>query len=243
MRNHDLEYQDSDARKYSYDFDTVVRKYLLRTIEPYFKRDGTALELGCYKGDMTEQILDYFPAVTVIEASSDLASMVQQRFSRRVSVINSTFEDALIQDRYDNVFIVHTLEHLDDPVGILKKIRGWLTPAGRLFVAVPNANALSRQIAVKMGLVEYNSAVTPGEARHGHRRTYSTDVLLDQIRRSGYRVVDYGGVLVKPLANFQLDKAMSLGIVEGAYLDACNELAKTYPDLTASIYAVCSNPD
>lgn len=241
MRNHNQEYQDNEVRQYAYNFDWVLRRYLLKTIMSHFNHDGSTLELGCYKGDMTEQILEYFKEITVVEAASDLAMFVQQRFPGRVNVLVSTFEAVKLVDKYDNIFIVHTLEHLDDPVGILTKIRNWLTPEGRLFVVVPNANALSRQIAVKMGLIEYNSAVTPAEAEHGHRRTYSMDILLNHLRESGYRVVDYGGILVKPLANFQFDQAIAQGIVDEAYLVACNELAKTYPELSASLFAVCAN--
>lgn len=242
MRNHDQEHQDNEARKYAYGFDSVIRKYLLGTLAPHFKRDGTALELGCYKGDMTAQILEYFPAVTVIEAVSDLAEIVRGRFPGKVTVITSSLENAQIESRYDNVFVVHILEHLDDPVGVLVKARNWLTPTGNLFVAVPNANALSRQIAVSMGIVEFSAAVTPAEARHGHRRTYSMEVLLSHLRAAGYRIHDHGGILVKPLANFQFDQAIAHGIVDDAYLDACNELAKIYPELSASLFAVCANP-
>ncbi len=68
------------------------------------------------------------------------------------------------------------------------------------------------------------------------------DVLLSELRRAGYRLEDYGGILVKPLANFQFDQAIAAGIVSDAYLQACNDLAKIYPDLSASLFAVCSNP-
>ena len=243
MRNHNQEYQDNQARKYSYDFDAVIRRYLLRTLERHFVRDGSVLELGCYRGDMTEQILEYFPTITVVEAASELAEIVRQRFPGRVDVVTGTFEDAQLDRRYDNVFLVHTLEHLDDPIAVLARIRQWLSPSGRLFVAVPNATALSRQIAVKMGLIEYNAAVTSAEAQHGHRRTYSMDVLLSELRRAGYRIEDHGGILVKPLANFQFDRALAQGIVDEAYLQACHELARTYPELSASLFAVCSSPE
>ena len=32
MRNHSKEYQDNQGRKYSYDFDTIIRRYLLQTL-------------------------------------------------------------------------------------------------------------------------------------------------------------------------------------------------------------------
>ena len=50
MRDHNAEFRDSDARKYAYDFDGIIRDYLLRTLSPWLHRDGAALELGCYKG-------------------------------------------------------------------------------------------------------------------------------------------------------------------------------------------------
>ena len=161
MRNHNEEYRDSDVRKYAYDFDGVIRRYLLRTLQPYLHCKGSALELGCYKGDMTEQLLGYFGAVTVVEAASELANVVRNRFPGKVEVLTDRFESVSLSAAYDNIFLIHTLEHLDDPVAILTRVLGWLTPQGRLFVAVPNANALSRQIAVKMGLVEHHAAVTP----------------------------------------------------------------------------------
>lgn len=240
MRNHNEEYRDSADRKYAYGFDGVIRRYLLKRLTPHFINGGRALELGSYKGDMTEQILTHFPSITVVEAASELATFVQQRFPGRVSVVTADFASVELQERFENIFLIHTLEHLDDPVGILARIRNWLTANGRLFVAVPNANALSRQIAVKMGLIEYNSAVTPAEVKHGHRCMYSMDVLLAQLKKAGYRIEDYGGVLLKPLANFQFDQAIASGIVSDAYLDACHELAKTYPELCASLFSVCS---
>ena len=57
MRNHNREFQDSSDRKYAYDFDGIIRRYLLKSLQPFFNREGRALELGSYKGDMTEQIL------------------------------------------------------------------------------------------------------------------------------------------------------------------------------------------
>ena len=94
-----------------------------------------------------------------------------------------------------------------------------------------------------MGLIDYNAAVTEAEALQGHRRTYSMDVLLSDLRHGGYQVEDHGGILVKTMANFQFDQALAAGIVDEAYVRACDALAKFYPDLSASLFAVCSNPD
>ena len=48
MRNYNEEFQDNDQRQYAYDFDSVVRGYMMRTLAPFFLTDGKALEIGCF---------------------------------------------------------------------------------------------------------------------------------------------------------------------------------------------------
>jgi SAM-dependent methyltransferase len=238
-RNMDLEFRDNEERKYSYDFDTIVRDHLLLRLKPYLNGTGNTLELGAYKGDMTAQLLEYFPVIDVIEASPILANEVMERFPGRVNVTTGFIEDVVPKELYDNIFLVHTLEHLDEPESVLSRVANWLKPEGKLFVAVPNANALSRQIAVHMGLISHNSSVTKGEHEHGHRRTYSIDTLLSALRKSNLYVTDFGGVIVKPLANYQFDQALGQGIVTREFIAACDSLSKVLPDLSSSLFAIC----
>jgi hypothetical protein len=204
-----------------------------------FGPEGLALELGAYKGDMTAQLLDYFARVDVVEASGILSDEIRTRFPVRVSVTTSLFEDFAPAQQYQDVFLIHTLEHLDEPVAMLRQMGAWVQATGHLFVAVPNANALSRQIAVQMGLISHNAAVTPGEYEHGHRRTYSLDTLLADVRDAGLDIVDYGGVIVKPLANFQFDRALADGIIDREFIAGCDRLSRLMPDLSASIFVTC----
>lgn len=241
MRDYNREAQDS-TRRYAYDFDWVLRRYIMRAFAPFF-RPGRALELGCYQGQMTELIAEQYRALDVVEASDELIARAAARLGTRARFIHGTFEHVHLSDRYEAVFLVHTLEHLDDPVLVLRRIRDWLTPSGRLFVAVPNANAASRQIAVEMGLISHNAAVTEAERIHGHRMTYSLDTLQREVRLGGLRVVHAGGVFFKALANYQFDKLLGGDVISDAYLDGCFQLGLRYPDLCASVFTVCDRGD
>ncbi len=240
-RNLAQEHEDND-RRYSYDFDTRLRRYMLRAFSPLLSGKRRALELGCYLGDMTALLVERFDDVTVVEGAPDLAQAVRSRFGKRIRVHSALFEQLQLGSDYDAIFLVHTLEHLDDPTRVLELCRKWLAPGGLLFVVVPNANAPSRQIAVKMGLIESNAAITDAEFKHGHRRTYSLDTLERDTRKSGLQVVHRGGIFFKALANFQFDRLLSMNeeIVGEAYLDACYELGMQYPDLCASVFNVCA---
>lgn len=136
--------------------------------------------------------------------------------------------------------LTHVLEHIDDPVGLMKRVNDeWLADGGRFFLVCPNANAPSRQIAVKMGLISHNAAVTRAEAEHGHRCTYSLDTLERDAVAAGLKVVHRSGIFFKALANFQWDRLMQTDIISKEYLDGCYQLGQQYPDLCSSIFLMC----
>lgn len=237
MRDYNKEFQDN-SRKYSYDFDNVLRKFMMRSFLPFIDTNGSTLEMGCFQGDFTEIFVQNFDNLTVVEASDELIEHTKKRVGPKVKFINSVFETLELKEKYDYIFLLHTLEHLDDPVLVLNKINGWLSPKGRLFVCVPNANAPSRQIAVKMGLISHNSAITDAEKEHGHRNTYSLDTLERDAVKAGLNVIHRGGVFFKALANYQFDKLLGTDIISEGYLEGCYSLGMVYPDLCASIFLV-----
>jgi 2-polyprenyl-3-methyl-5-hydroxy-6-metoxy-1,4-benzoquinol methylase len=211
---------------------------MMRAFAPFLPQ-GRALELGCYVGDSTEWLSALYSDLTVVEAAPKLVEAAQRRVGGRPRFICSTFEALTLQEEFDAIFLINTLEHLDDPVLVLKKIDRWLTPTGRLFILVPNANAPSRQIAVKMGIIPHNSAVTPAEAANGHRNTFSFDTLEQNTRAAGLSVLHRGGLIFKALANYQFDAALAAGVITDDYVEGCFHLGNQYPDLTASIYLIC----
>ena len=236
-RDYNAEFKDG-ARKYAYEFDAVLRRYIMRALEPLLPA-GRALEMGCYTGDMTELIASKYDDLTVIEAAEELVAAARARLGPRASIVHGRFETVELPDPFDAIFLVHTLEHLDDPTAVLRRVESWLTPRGRLFVVVPNADAPSRQIAVQIGLIPVNDAVTPEERVHGHRKTYRLDTLERELRGAGLDVLQTGGVFFKPFANFQFDRLMETGIVSEDYLEGCYRLGMHYPDLCASIWCMC----
>jgi SAM-dependent methyltransferase len=239
-RDFNREIADTAERKYAYNFDLdVMHPFMIRAFEPFF-RPGSLLELGSFKGDFTRRFLPYFKDITCVEASSDAAEHAWQALGGQVTIVQATFEGAQLPRRYDNVVMTHVLEHLDDPVRILKRVKDeWLAPGGRLFLVCPNANAPSRQIAVKMGLLTHNAAVMPAEREHGHRTTYSFDTLERDARRAGLTVVYRTGIFFKALANFQWDRLLATDIISPEYLEGCYQLGQQYPDLCSSIFLLC----
>ncbi len=239
-RDYNIELNDTKDHKYAYGFDfDVMHPFMLKSFKPFFK-EGNALELGSFKGDFTKRLLPFFNDITCVEASSQAAKIASDQFGKKITIVNSLFEKVTLPKKYDNIILTHVLEHLDDPVAVLKRINEeWLTDTGRFFLVVPNANAPSRQIAVKMGLISHNNAVTPAEKEHGHRITYTLDTLERDARAAGLKVVHRSGIFFKALANFQWDQLLNTDIISDEYLEGCYQLGHIYPDLCSSIFLVC----
>ena len=239
-RDFDKEIIDNAGRNYFYGFDyDVMHPFMLRSFQPFF-RPGNLLELGSYKGEFTRRFLDVFDDVSCVEASEVAIAEARKTLGEQATYFHAPFETVSLPRRYDNIVLTHVLEHLDDPVAVLRRInQEWLAEGGRLFLACPNANAPSRQIAVKMGLISHNAAVTPAEAEHGHRCTYSLDTLERDAVAAGLTVIQRSGVFFKALANFQWDKLLQTDIVSAEYLEGCYKLGQHYPDLCSSIFLVC----
>lgn len=240
-RDYNNEIRDTADHQYAYSFDfDVMHPFMLRSLDPFFV-NGSVLELGCFKGAFTKRLLTRFDRVTCVEASSEAIQEAKKMLGDRAEIINARFEDVNLPQQYDNIVITHVLEHLDDPVGVLKRVNNeWLSPNGRLLLVCPNANAASRQIAVKMGLISHNAAVTEAERAHGHRCTYTLDTLERDAVAAGLNVIHRSGIFFKALANFQWDRLLQTDIVSKEYLDGCFKLGSVYPDLCASVFIVAS---
>ena len=239
QRDYNSELKDTADHKYAYNFDfDVMHKFMIRSFEPFFKQ-GNCLELGSFKGDFTKRLLPYFDDITCVEASDEAILQAKDHFPN-VKFVNALFENVSLPAKYDNIILTHVLEHLDNPAEVLRRVNDeWLSDNGRFFLVCPNANAPSRQIAVKMGLITHNDAITPAEKEHGHRITYTLDTLERDARAGGLKVVYRSGIFFKALANFQWDRLLNTDIISEAYLEGCYELGHQYPDLCSSIFLMC----
>ena len=244
QRDYNVEIKDTADHQYAYSFDfDVMHPYMIRSFKPFFHK-GSLLELGSFKGDFTRRFLEYFDDVTCVEASDIAIEEAKRKLGKNVKFVNSLFEKAVLPKRYDNIVMTHVLEHVDNPVLVLKRINDeWLAAGGRFFLVCPNANAPSRQIAVKMGLIKHNSAVTAAEAEHGHRCTYSLDTLERDAVAAGLTVTHRSGIFFKALANFQWDRLLQTDIISNDYLEGCYKLGQLYPDFCSSIFLMCEKGD
>ena len=209
----------------------ISAKYCFNIITRFFK-GGTCLELGPADGFMTQYLIQYFNSVSCVEGSKILCENLMKNF-KDIIVINSLFEEFETEKKFDAIILGHVLEHVEDPVLILKKAKNWLTHEGKIFVAVPNARSIHRQAAVIMGLLKNECELNETDHSIGHRRVYTPESLRGEFIEAGLKIEHYGGYWLKPLSNTQIDSCFT-----DSMIDAFMVLGERYPDIAAEIYVV-----
>jgi len=200
-----------------------------------FLRGKCVLELGPAEGVMTGLLADTGMELTVVEGSASFCEDLIVRFPG-ARVVHSLFENFEPDRKFDNIILGHVLEHVEDPIAILKRVKQWLEPyGGCLFAAVPNARSLHRQAAVTMGLLRAEDELNELDIHHGHRRVFNPESFRQIFYRTGMKIDFFGGYWLKPLSNGQIEQSWTPEMLE-----AFMQLGERYPDIAAEIYVAAT---
>ena len=132
--------------------ENLCQIHTLKWVAQHTHRVGDVLKLGYGDGLFTQELVHMGHRVTLLEGAQSLVEKVRAEYGDRVQVHHRLFEEFETEGTYDYIIATHVLEHLDDPVSVLRRMKPWLRPSGRLVVIVPNKESLHRQIAVLMNL-------------------------------------------------------------------------------------------
>ncbi len=219
--------------------DRLIKTLAVRTFAPFMRPGGRALEFGCCDGFMTSLIAPLCDHLTVIDGSKTFIEMAKKRVPQNVSFVHTLFEDYAPEQKFDYVFATYVLEHVSDSIEFLKLAHSLLSPHGLLFIVVPNARALSRQLARHMGLLDSLFTLTPNDINHGHRRVYDRVSLNRDLDAASLLQVSQGGLLLKLLADFQMDKLLQSSVLGEPQTEGLYKMGLEYPDLAGSLFSVC----
>jgi 2-polyprenyl-3-methyl-5-hydroxy-6-metoxy-1,4-benzoquinol methylase len=213
------------------DFDRYLIDFSWRRIKDR-AQPGNCLELGSSEGLMTEQLAQHFESVTVVEGNQKNLDLIEGKFSN-VSSHCSLFENFKTDKKFDNIVLARVLEHMADPIGLLKTTKSWLKPEGIVHIIVPNAKSVHRFLGVAMGMIHSENELTERDHNVGHLRVYDQALLGQHIGESGLNLIEMSGSFFKPLSNSQMLE-FDEKILEGYF-----KLSDLFNEHCAEIYAVC----
>lgn len=106
-------------------------------------KSGKVLEVGCSTGLLLSLLKNKGFEVIGIEISRKASEKAKQR---GIKVFTTPYEKFLLNEKFDLIIFNHTLEHLKNPVEVLKKTKSLLKPKGFVYIDLPNFESLSAKI-------------------------------------------------------------------------------------------------
>ncbi|HOQ31903.1 MAG TPA: class I SAM-dependent methyltransferase [Candidatus Hydrogenedens sp.] len=226
--------------------DRVIRELIVRTIKPYLNPQMIGLQLGYAEGVDTAMLAPLLAELDVVEGNAAFIWEGKKKNIPNVRFISSLFEELTLEKtgrQYDVIFAIYVMEHVQDTSVVLNRIRRLLLPEGIFYAVVPNARALSRQLARHMGILEELDDFTPHDLQHGHRRIYDRVRLNRDLTHEGFKIIHQGGIFLKILADFQLNQLYRSGILGPSQIDGLYLLGLEYPDLCGSIFSIAKRDE
>lgn len=243
--------------KYHTDYNGVLAHFKVVSCLEH-ARGKSLLDLACGDGLMTSIFAQHFERVVGVDASTQNIEEARRRVPK-ARFIDSLIEDLDVGEQFSSVFLLDVLEHVVDPIALLKKAATFLEDEGVLIAHVPNCRAVNRQIAVLMGTLTTCDELSPFDIQvAGHRRSYDMSSLKNDAQAAGLDVVSSGGIFYKMLSTPQMDWFLKNGLWEegsfgwgrvgaeretdwkGAFCRACYEFGKTRPDDCNIVYICCT---
>jgi 2-polyprenyl-3-methyl-5-hydroxy-6-metoxy-1,4-benzoquinol methylase len=181
------QYLDDDDYDYWHEPLRVSHDLYLSLVEKHVA-PGKMLDIGCGYGHLMEAARDRGWEIHGYDVDPVATGKVADRL--QVEVACGDFFTCEVGSGYDLIAMHQVLEHLKDPSGYLKKIRGLLNPGGVLFVAVPNIKSLSNRLKFgleRMGLRRKNIGKYYDTSHHV--LYFEPATLTTLLARHGFEVV------------------------------------------------------
>jgi 2-polyprenyl-3-methyl-5-hydroxy-6-metoxy-1,4-benzoquinol methylase len=196
---------------------------------------GRLLDLGCGTGLVCRGLGRRFSEILGVDGSEWKIKRARELTDApHIHYMVKLFEEFETKDKYEAIVMTNVLEHVDHPVALLRRVKGWLAPRGVLGITVPNALGLHKRIGLKMGLISDLYALTAADVSKGHQRIYDSLSLRRDLEEAELKVFHLSGLLLKTMTGAKLME------MEKGYVDALLELGRELPEYCSSLLALAS---
>ena len=221
-----------------YDFDNeILLTWYPQRIVMNSKGADSILELGLGHGFTTNIFSNNFARHVVLEGSPAVIRNFKERFPLcDAQIVETYFEEFHTEEKFDVIVMGFILEHVDEPFEIISRYKNFLTPDGKIFLAVPNAEVLNRRLGHLAGMLGDIETLSENDLLLGHQRYYTVSSLSAEVDRAGYQIDKIEGIYLKPFTTSQI---ISLNLSEKIIRALC-DIGVDYPELSCGILAQIS---
>ncbi len=189
---------EGDTSHYEVEIDLGNRNTSHSLVADLVGRGKRVLDVGCWTGDLGRVLIKRGCQVSGLEIDEEAAEKARADLE---TVVVADLEEAPTSEHFpagsfDVVVFADVLEHLRDPVGVLRDAASLLTPDGKIVISVPNVTHGSVRLALLQGRWTYTDT---GLLDATHIRFFNRAGVLEMFTAAGLIVEELRGSTADPL--------------------------------------------
>lgn len=154
---------------------------VLKVIKPV---EGPILDVGCHSGTFTQHLLKKTGSQDIygIDISRSAIALAKKRIPFGYFQVIDAVKLPFKNNFFDTVFCLEMMEHVDDPVVILKEIKRVAKVGSRIYILVPSENRLFKLIWFLWTMYYHHWS-------HAHVQHFSKGLLERLIKEIGFKII------------------------------------------------------
>jgi len=159
------------------------------------KKNFNCLEIGSDNFSQTKILAKYYNKIYCVDKKFYSGSRTSTNiFKKKIVFTKKKFENYLIPDDVKHIFLIATIEHLNNPTLALNMILSHLKKKkGTFFLFFNNKYSLHRILGQLLGKIKNLDHLTPDEKTHGHNfifdETYFDKIFLKKKWGDGVKMI------------------------------------------------------
>lgn len=167
------------------------------------------LDVGCSSGNFGKELINRKKCIVDGIEIDEEDALSAKKMLRKVYILDIENDVLPSDEKYDIVFMGDVIEHLVDPVAVLKNLKGLLHKNGALVFSMPNMSHMAVRLMFMEGSIKYGHKSLLDKT---HLHFYNAEEIARILNLSGFRIekIDYSA---KPLPKDYVEKRLiSMGL-------------------------------
>ena len=158
------------------------------------KAKEKVLDVGCASGYLARELKSKKVLVYGVETEPKMSLKAKKHC---IKVVNCDIEKGeklpFSKGFFDVIVLGDILEHLRRPDLVLKKLKKYLRPGGRILISIPNVARIEIRLGLLLGRFNYQES---GILKRDHLRFFTLDSIREMIDEAGLLIdkIDYTGL-------------------------------------------------
>lgn len=169
---------------------SLLKKYKPLTSEGAIR----VLDIGCESGRITQLIQDLGYTVTGLDFSSEA---IKKASAKGLTVKQANLDEGIPEpdNSFDAVWAGDVVEHVFDPIGLLKNSHRVLRPGGIMLITIPSDVGLVSRIKMLFG-ISHQEGMYRTSGFYKHHTFFTPRLIRFMLNKVSLRVISFQKILI-----------------------------------------------